>query len=234
MSASDVLLMAGGVCWTFTYLAAIHVAHIDQSPAIPLFAVTLNLSWELIFTLVTPHHLPQRVVDAVWLALDCVILAQALRYFQYKSVGLSRRQFYAGSGLALLTSFAAQYALTVQMDGRGFYSAFTINAYMSVAFVLLFFSRKPLLAGQNAYIAAAKLLGTALSSLSFYITPREEDPALDDAYLHTLYVVVLAWDVLYIGLIVHTAGWRCWRWRLSAAVKEQATDAEDLYVQAIA
>ena len=195
MSTSDILLMCGGVCWTFTYLAALHVGHVDHSHAIPFFAITLNLTWELIFTLAAPHHFPQRAVDTVWLLLDTLILVQAITHFQYKSVGLTRHQFYIGAVLSLLTAFAAQYALTVQVDSSGFYSAFTINLYMSIAFIALFYSRKPVFAGQNVYIAIAKMLGTAASSLSFYLARKDNDSALDDTYLKTLYLLILGWDL---------------------------------------
>ena len=236
MSFSDVLLMCGGVCWTFTYLAAIHLSALDHTHTIPFFAITLNLTWELIFTAVTPHNFPQRAIDTVWLLLDTVILIQAIRNFNHKSIHLTRHQFYIGAILSLLTAFSVQYALTVQMDGQGFYSAFTINLYMSIAFVLLLFNRKPRLAGQNQYIAIAKMTGTALSSLSFYLSRNDDNSALADVYLYTLYLLVLVWDVLYVGLIVHMTGSRCWRWRLSVAVLEEETDSGELpeYMQVIA
>jgi hypothetical protein len=164
------LVAVGGVVWLVAYLAAIRTAARDRAPALPVVAVCLNLTWELLHSVV---HRPPRTVDFVtnlaWLALDVVILYQILRFgARHQAIPALRRHFPLAVAAALVLSFAGHLtfhrystANAIFPDESGAIPAFVINLVMSILFVAMYFAR-PDGAGLSKTVAWAKFLGSGL------------------------------------------------------------------------
>ena len=192
-------MVGSGVLWTLAYLLMIRRGFLEGTYGMPLVALCANLSWELIFSFVHPHDLPQRAVNIVWLSFDLVILFQLLLYGPREFADLPRRLFHAAFALALATAFGAVLALTLELDDfDGAYSAFGQNLMMSILFVMMLYSRGSL-RGQSVSIAALKMGGTALASFAFYFFNPDYDGSV---LLPFLYVAILIFDGVYVGAAV--------------------------------
>ena len=195
------LLAACGGLWTATYALLILQAHRSRVPAMPYFALCLNITWELLFSLLHPHPWPQRGIDIAWLSLDCVLLAQTLSLYPYRSppLSMSFTSFALATAVTLSTLLAVHWSWAVQLDAYGAYSAFVIDLFMAVAFVVMLLTRSPRGAGQSVAIGVSKWVGTLCSSAAFYLLSDG-----DNALLNTLFVACFAWDGLYVLLLLHT------------------------------
>ncbi|MDQ3865098.1 MAG: hypothetical protein M3317_16675 [Actinomycetota bacterium] len=191
----DAIMVGCGVLWTLAYLLIIRQGFLDRTYGMPLAALCANLSWELVFSFVYPHDLPQLAVNVVWFSFDLVILAQLLLHGPREFPGLPRWLFYAGFALALATAFGAVVAVTLQFDDfDGAYSAFGSNLMMSILFVTMLYSRGSM-RGQSVAIAVLKMGGTALASFAFYFFNPDYDASI---LLPFLYVATLTFDGLYV------------------------------------
>ena len=75
-----VLKLAAGLLWTVTYALIIRRSALDRAPGMPMTALCINISWELYYSVVSPHPAPQLYVNWVWLLFDVVIFAQFVKY----------------------------------------------------------------------------------------------------------------------------------------------------------
>src|ERR1051325_1203152 len=58
-----VLTIVSGLCWTIVYIDGIRVGLRDKSYAIPFYALSLNIAWELLYTFLGfRHDYPLRLV----------------------------------------------------------------------------------------------------------------------------------------------------------------------------
>ena len=195
----DAIMVGSGVLWTLAYLLIIRRGFLDRTYGMPLVALCANLSWELIFSFVYPHDLPQRAVNVVWFSFDLVILLQLLLYGSREFADLSRRAFYAVFALALAASFGAVLSVTLELDDfDGAYSAFGQNLIMSVLFLAMLYARRSL-KGQSVSIALLKMGGTALASFAFYFYNPEYDGSI---LLPFLYIAILVFDAIYAGAVI--------------------------------
>ena len=200
------LLLACGALWTLTYLLLIANAHRTRTTGMPYFALALNVTWELLFAAITPHPWPQRAIDVLWLALDCVILLQTLVYYPYRAAPLrmSFCTFAMGTAATLATSLALNWAWSVALDDRyGAYSAFVSNLFMSVSYVAMYYQRQPRGSGQSVCVAVCKMAGTACSSVAFFMLSTHYN-----ALLNFCFVAVFCWDALYVVLLVSNGWWQ--------------------------
>ena len=194
------LLLACGLFWTITYLLLILTTHTTHTTGMPYFALTLNLTWELLFSTLTPHPYPQRAIDILWLLLDTLILVQTLAYYPYNAhpLHMSYPAFLLGTALSLATCLALNWSWCITLsDTYGAYSAFVSNLFMSVSFVALYLTRQPRGAGQSVWVAGSKLAGTACSSIAFYLLSSHHN-----YLLNFLFFAVFLWDLLYVVLLL--------------------------------
>lgn len=193
-----VLMLGSGLFWSVAYLLIIQRGLRDQTYGMPLAALCANISWEFIFSFI---HFPspiQHGVNLVWFALDAVILGQLLRYGPREFADLSLRAFYAMVALALVTAFALVLVVSAGLDHwAGAYAAFGQNLMMSILFIVMLYRRRSL-RGQSLGIAVCKLIGTALASSAFYLysSLSHHSPVLP-----VLYVAILSYDAIYVGLV---------------------------------
>lgn len=164
------LIAIGGAVWLVAYLAAIRTAARDRAAALPVVAVCLNLTWEVVHSIVYP---PPRQIDLItnlaWLSLDLVILLQIFRFgASRQTIPELRRYFPVAVAATLVFAFAGHVtfhrhvtANSIFPDESGAIPAFIINLVMSVLFVAMYFGRRDG-AGLSKTVAWTKFVGSGL------------------------------------------------------------------------
>jgi hypothetical protein len=148
-------------------VAAIAVALRDRIHAIPLIAVCLNVTWELLFAFWRPPKggALKRTLYAAWFALDVVILVLAfVDAPRAAPAGLLRDHARGLIALGLATSLALHLVL-FRLFERPYHVAFGLNLLMSLLFVDMYFARPDGL-GLSLWVAWLKFGGTTSISLA--------------------------------------------------------------------
>ena len=196
-----VILLAGGIFWILTYIFILSKGYKDKTYGMPLFALCANISWEFIFSFVLPHSPPQLYVDYLWFGLDVVIIFQFFKYHKKEFLNIQSLKLYAVFIVALASAFSIILTGGIALgDTSGVYAAFGQNLLMSVLFVLMFFKRERVLRGQSIFIAVFKMLGTALTSIHFYLF---EPVSQSSIVLPVLFISIFTFDLLYTLLILN-------------------------------
>ncbi len=163
------LIAVGGVLWLITYIAALRTSHRERVTTIPLAAVCLNITWEIVHSIVYP---PPRQIDLItnlaWLALDLFVLFQIFRFGRARQAIPQIRQYFVPvvfGTLVLcfvghLTFHRHVTANSIFPDESGAIPAFLINLVMSVLFIAMYFQRSDG-AGLSRTVAWAKFAGSA-------------------------------------------------------------------------
>ncbi len=138
--------MAGTVCgvlWILAYIFTIFVGFRDHSYGIPLVAVCMNLSWELVFSVLIPQESKlNTAITLLWLGLDCVVLCQLLRWGRVEQMPQLRPYFFIiVAGTLMLSTIGYLTFQCTFHDPEGHQEAYINNLVMSILFVFLFFSR---------------------------------------------------------------------------------------------
>lgn len=208
-----IMAILSGIFWTATYIMIIRRGFKDKSYGMPIAALALNISWECIYSFITPAPAPQRYINIIWFLFDIIIIYQVFKYWKedYKDI-FSEKGFYAFYLLLLATAFFGvlfiQYdAITVMKPkpyplgmGRA-YSAFGMNLVMSILF-MLFILRRNSLSGQSIYIAIAKWVGTIFADIPFILYPAlPGTPGKNELLFPYFYVAIFIFDVIYIVLV---------------------------------
>jgi hypothetical protein len=207
----DTLMIIGGLFWSITYILIIRRGFKDKTYGMPLAALCANISWEGIFSFIYPHSPPQLYINYVWFLIDVVIVMQILKYGRLEFPSLSKKKFIAMLLFALATCFGLVYSITREFnDWQGAYAAFGQNLMMSVLFIIMLFNRNDL-RGQSIFIALFKMLGTAISSLAFYLY---QPIAQGSFILPFLFISIFVYDLIYVILIYqksHEINIHVWR-----------------------
>ena len=192
------ILVAGGVFWILTYIFIISKGFKDKTYGMPLIALCANISWEFIFSFIFPHMPPQLFINYLWFGLDSIIVIQFLKYGKKEFLYLSSKRLYS----IFLVLLGAEFSI-ILVNGitigeyKGVYSAFGQNLVMSILFIIMLFKRNSL-RGQSIYIAIFKMLGTALTSLHYYMYEPITQSSL---ILPSLFVSIFIFDIVYIYLV---------------------------------
>jgi len=193
-----ILMTADGIFWSLAYILIIIRGFKDKTYGIPLFVLCVNISWEFIFSFILPSTRPQIYINYMWLMLDVFIMAQFLKFGKHEFPTFSNKQFYTVFLLALATGFGLALSVTYEFnDLEGVYAAFGDNLFMSILFIVMLFRRNNL-RGQSIYIALLKMLGTACTSVAFYLY---EPIAQGSVLLPFLFISIFVYDLIYVGLI---------------------------------
>ena len=163
----NILKILSGLFWTLAYVLIIKRGFQDETFGMPLLALCANISWEFIFAFIHPHGKTQRLVNAIWFALDVVILIQFIKYGYFAN--LPEHLFYPTLLISLAISFCLILLFTHEFnDWQGKYTAFGQNLLMSILFITMLLDRGHL-AGQSIYIALFKMIGTAIPSIALFL-----------------------------------------------------------------
>ncbi|SIR18998.1 hypothetical protein SAMN05444858_10758 [Micromonospora avicenniae] len=208
------LLALSGLAWSIVYVDAVRVGLRDRTYAMPLFALGLNLCWEVLNAIVA---LPgdgrfQGVIDVCWAALDIGILYTYFRYGRrYWPRSVPSWIFFGWTLLVIAASLLLQLLFMHEFGTRTgpAYAAFLQNLLMSVLFIHMFVARRGA-EGQSLLIAVAKWIGTLAPTIAFGVLGHS-------VFLLAIGVLCGVFDLIYIGMMLWPAGrWVAWTSRPDA------------------
>jgi len=198
--------IAGDVLWMVAYIAIIWVGFRNKTYAIPIFAVCLNFSWEVIFSVFRPPMTGTGEIDWTklamfigWMLIDIIIVFQCFKFGKREQANAEiRRYFHIGLMISILLAVIWMWTFTEQIhDNNGHMSAYTINLIMSMLFVSMYFSRPDL--RNHSYLGAwAKFFATGIISVANGIMMMQKGV---NTYFLFLMISVFAFDLLYISLL---------------------------------
>jgi hypothetical protein len=191
------LTIASGIFWSIAYLLIIKRGYQDKACGIPLAALTLNISWEFLFSFIFIPNPIQRAVNIAWFGLDLIIVAQFLCYERARRPADQSAAFFFAAFVSILaTAFFMVLLVTREFSNwGGYYTAFGQNLLMSILFIRMLLERKDL-AAQSFYIGVAKLVGTFCTSLIVF-------RVIPDSTLTVFFAwAILFFDLAYIALYI--------------------------------
>jgi hypothetical protein len=202
------LVDVGTVLWLVAYLLSIWQGFKEKTYSIPIVAVCLCFTWEILAATVMQAPIKLWVYgDIFWMCLDSVIVYQVFRYGRARQVIPEiRRWYYPILVCSFVLALLGQYLFTVAFgDWLGFEDSYLINFVMSVLFVFMYFNRRE--AGNLTYgIAWAKMLGTGIISVAlvwlFPVLYPTHVPQVSP-FMHLLYVACAGVDLIYVTLLAH-------------------------------
>ncbi|KIW24688.1 uncharacterized protein PV07_10389 [Cladophialophora immunda] len=77
-------LQVGGGLWTVCYILYVRESLRSRSYGMPLFALALNFSWELVYALYVAESPLEKSVFTLWLLIDCGLVYGIVRYARYE------------------------------------------------------------------------------------------------------------------------------------------------------
>lgn len=201
----------GAVSWLVAYILVIVQGNKQATYGVPLVAICLNLTWELMDSFFLPDPVPIWIwIDRAWFIVDVLIARQLFLYGRREQFWPEvQRAFYVIVPCIMLAAFIGQYAwVTTFHDTLGILLAFVINLVMSALFLPYYFARRESGRGLSLPVAWLKMVGTGLSSVQCYfliplIHPIEPSTTRFGAYafVHFLFVACFVLDVVYIVLV---------------------------------
>lgn len=200
---------AGCLCWVVAYVLIVRRSHLDRAPGLPMIAIGLNVSWELLASFFFPNPVALwHAFDRIWLFVDFIIVYQLLRYGRpLQTIPEIQRWFYWVFAAIVVLGFVGQYLFVADyLDRLGLVVAFLINLVMSIAFIFLYFARRDDRRGISVGAAWFKMLGTLGTSIECHFVVRMIDPELRGlGFLTFLSATIFAVDMLYIALVSRRA-----------------------------
>lgn len=201
----------GALCWLIAYVITIVTCQREKTYGVPLLAICLNFTWELMDSFFLPDPIwLWKVIDRSWLLVDIAILSQLLRFGrQFQGALLVRRYFLPLVLTTLLLAFVGQYSwVTTLHDTLGIILAFVINLIMSGLFLSFYFERRETGAGLSLPVAWLKMLGTLLSSVQctfllpiIHPTTASTTAFPTYAFFYFLFAACFILDCAYIALL---------------------------------
>lgn len=198
------LTLISGLAWTIVYIELIRKGFKDKTCAMPLYALGLNIAWELLYT-VDGFRLSgisniQTWVNFVWASFDCIIVYLFFRYGREFFPKKSKRYFIQFGILSFITCFVLQFAFYFEFGsavggGAGAaYSAFAQNVAMSILFLSMLFQRETS-RGQTITMAVAKWIGTLAPTILMGLIQQF------DIYILLTGIVCSVFDIIYIIML---------------------------------
>lgn len=201
----------GAACWLVAYVITIVRGFKEKTFGIPLVAICLNFTWELMDSFFLPDPiLLWKVIDYAWLLMDFVIVYQLWRFGEREQSQPELRKYFHPMVLLLMgCAFLGQYSwVTTFHDTLGLVLAFVINLVMSALFIGFFFERRATGRGLSLPVAWLKMLGTALSSVQCYFLIPLVHPVSESvtvlptyAFFWFLFGSCFVLDCAYIALV---------------------------------
>ncbi len=203
-----IYVYVSGLCWIVAYILLVKRGFQDRSYGMPLVALSGNVAWETIFSLIYPIGVtsPGRVILFLWMILDAFIAVTfflyGYKYFE-DSYHFTRRQFYIVGVFCLSSAYAffvaaPRFLLSLPLFANDMFEvasflAYVLNLVISVLFVNMILQRRTV-EGQSIYIALLKWFGTLIVSVWYLF---EHNYPL----VWFLVVEIEVFDILYLALI---------------------------------
>jgi hypothetical protein len=208
------LVGLSGLAWTIVYVYLIKDGFKDQSCGMPLFALALNMAWELLHTILGLQDSVigiQTWVNLIWCLFDVAIV---VCYFKFGKEEFKKyantKYFIPWSILVFFMAFILQYAFHIEFgitNSKNFelfkaffkpnlgawYAAFLQNLIMSVLFIQMLLQRKNT-KGQSLIVAVAKWVGTLAPTILFGVI-------LENNLVLVIGLFCSVFDLIYIWLL---------------------------------
>ena len=163
----NILVIISGIAWTIVYIELIRKGFKDKACGMPLFALTLNFAWEVLYALdglfiSKSFILAQTIANVVWAFFDIFILVTWFMYGKKYMSKNAKKYFISYTILALIVGFVMQIAFYVSCNTKeiaSIYSAYAQNVAMSIMFVITLF-RRGNTKGVSLIAAISKCIGT--------------------------------------------------------------------------
>ncbi|KAL9090709.1 MAG: hypothetical protein Q9165_005197 [Trypethelium subeluteriae] len=179
----SLFLQIGGGLWTVSYILYVRESFRSRSYGMPVFALALNISWELVYALYVTETALEKIVFTLWLIIDCGMVYSTIKYAKYEWTHSPKIADNIGSILTLMVVGATLGHWTFakwwieneigKRDGKfykgvvgpdmtelGFWSAILCQSYLSTASLCQLVVRQHS-GGVNwtIWLAPAKLIG---------------------------------------------------------------------------
>ena len=192
------LLVISAVAWTIVYIESIRVGFRDKTYCMPLWALGLNICWEVIYAfngIANPSV--QAVANAVWAVCDALIVVTYFKFGKDKLPEKLRDKFIPYSVLAFASCLVLQLSFFLYCDSyveAAQFSAYAQNVAMSILFIVMLYKRGSS-EGQTMMIAVAKWIGT--------LAPTIQQGLVQSFNIYVLLTGLLCsvWDIIYIVLL---------------------------------
>ena len=197
-----ILAIAGSILWLVAYVLMIRKGFQDFTYGMPLLAIMLNFTWELIYTTIhPPNNRGELWLRLAWLVFDAPNVWLLVRYGRAnQKIPFIQVNYYLALGVTFVLCFVGHLSFYDRMVSMGATeSAYVISYIMSVLFVFLYFSR-PDMKGLSYGGAWTKMLGTACFSLANTALFLQH-PRVPHFFLYYLFTVCFLFDVFYICLL---------------------------------
>ncbi|KAK4998013.1 hypothetical protein LTR66_002684 [Elasticomyces elasticus] len=80
----NLLLQIGGGLWTLCYLLFVRESFRSRSYGMPLFALALNFSWEMVYAFYVAESPLEKSVFTLWLIIDCGMVYGMIKYAKHE------------------------------------------------------------------------------------------------------------------------------------------------------
>ncbi len=103
-------VVMSGFCWMGVYFLLVKRGFQDKSYGMPVVALSVNIAWETVFSLVYPIGVssPWKIIIVIWMILDAFVVVTfflyGYKYFE-KRYRMTRRQFYFVGVFVLLSAY---------------------------------------------------------------------------------------------------------------------------------
>ena len=191
------LSLVGGACWIFAFYEIILLGIRDKTYGIPLFALGLNVTWEIIYSVEGIFFIQvQTIICIAWFILNTVNVYLYFKYGRERFPQRLQKKFIPLSIAVFLFCLGIQAAFYFQFDIRpaSQYSGFLQNVLTSFLFIYMFYSRSDM-RGQSLSIAVSKLLG----SLAYVI--QQGYLEMINPYIIICGALSVSADIYYIILV---------------------------------
>jgi hypothetical protein len=204
LSGYNIFGALGCVFWLIAYALVIWQGFREKTYGIPLVAICLNFSWEIMTSFFLSGPVPLwHFFDRAWLLFDVVIVWQMLKYGRdAQQLPEMKRLYFPIIALVVLLGFWGQYSFTrTYYDPFGIIIAFMVNLVMSVLFNIMYFRRRDM-RGLSYGAAWAKMLGTLGTSIQGVFLLPVIHPKVDNfSFFHFLFGSIFFFDCVYIYLL---------------------------------
>ncbi|MCE2687077.1 MAG: hypothetical protein LW595_00795 [Rickettsiales bacterium] len=186
LTTYNILMLINAICWAITYILIIKANFSYKKCVMPTFSLATNIIWEVVFSFIYPHQVPQIYFDYIWLTLDVIIFMQLLFFNQINKRNLL---------LLLFFSFIFIVLCVYNGDKWGIYSALITNLIMSILFILEIIKSRS--EGHSLAIGLTKMLGTAIACIAFYFYI----PQMQNLFIIGMFIAILIFDIIYCMIL---------------------------------
>jgi hypothetical protein len=199
------LMFVSAIAWTLVYVNCIRIGFQQKTYCIPLWALSLNFTWEVWHGIYDLHELGpqlQVIINVIWALFDSVILFTFFKFGKrHFPKNLKSGWFYTWGIISLIISFLVQYAFVMEFGTTmgGGYAAFLQNLLMSVLFIIMLQNRNGT-EGQSLTIAYSKCIGTLAPTILFGIIGSVAMIG-PNIFILIIGLIIFVFDLAYIVLL---------------------------------